>query len=99
MPAKFDPASPENAVLIDQFTALGLSPNAATALVRQPKSSTPFKALIDEFNLTAVKLDEKAAGALVKLSASSDKLGSAEKGFAITKIVKGDIKSADQVSG
>ena len=99
MPPKFDPNAPEVKALIEQFESVGLSNKAATDLVRQPKSATPFKALVDEFHLDKDKLDEKTAGALVKLSAGAGKLGPGEKGYAVDKIVKGDIKTPDQVSG
>ncbi|WWC61722.1 glutamine-tRNA ligase [Kwoniella dejecticola CBS 10117] len=98
MPPKFDPKSPENASLISLFQGLGLAEKSATELVRQPKSGVAFKSLIDEFQLTEKKYDEKTASALVKLSASAGKLGPAEKGYIVKKIESGDIRSADQVA-
>ncbi|WWC94004.1 glutamine-tRNA ligase [Kwoniella sp. B9012] len=98
MPPKFDPKSPENASLISLFQSLGLAEKSATELVRQPKSGVAFKSLIDEFQLTDKRYDEKTASALVKLSASGGKLGPAEKGFIVKKIESGDIKSTDQVA-
>lgn len=99
MPPKFDPNSPENAPLIQLFQSLGLASNSATELVRQPKSGKAFKSLIDEYGLTNNKYDEKQAGALVKLSSVSAKLGSEQKDFLVQKIVKGDVKTPDQVTG
>jgi hypothetical protein len=99
MPPKFDPKTPENASLIQLFTSLGLPSNSATELVRQPKNSKPFKSLIEEYNLESTHLDERSAAALVKLSTSSGKLREAEKGFVVGKVVKGDLKSVDQVAG
>ena len=99
MPAKFDPNSPENASLISLFTSLGLSANTAAELVRQSKSAAPFKALIDECGLEGSRLDEKRAGALVKLGTSGGNLGPGERGFVVGKIVKGDVKTPDQVAG
>lgn len=99
MPPKFDPNAPEVKELTDLFEKVGLSNKSATDLVRQPKSAAPFKALVDEFNLSSSTLDEKTAGTLVKLSGGMSKLGPAEKGYAVERIVKGDIKTPDQVSG
>lgn len=99
MPPKFDPKSPENAALIDQFTSLGLSENAAVNLVRTPKQATPFKALIDEYSLGGRTFDEKQAAALVKLSAIGGGLQPPERGYVVDKIVGGALKSPDQVAG
>ena len=92
-------SSAESEELIILFTSLGLAPKTASELARQPKSATPFKALIDKYDLAGKELSEKQAGALVKLSSSGGKLGSAEKGYAVEKIVKSDIKAPDQVTG
>lgn len=99
MPPKFDPNSPENAPLIQLFQNLGLASNSATELVRQPKSGKAFKSLIDEYGLADNKYDEKQAGALVKLSSVSAKLDKEQKDFLVQKIVKGDVKTPDQVTG
>lgn len=99
MPPKFDPNSPENASLISLFTSLGLAPNSAIELVKQPKSGAAFKGLIDEFHLEGKSLTEKQAASLVKLGTGSGKLGPAEKGFVVEKILAGDVKSPDQVTG
>ena len=99
MPPKFDADAPENASLISLFTSLGLPSNSATELVRQPKAGASFKSLVDEYHLDAVRLDEKQAGALVKLSASGGKLGREQKGFVVERVVKGDLRSPDQVIG
>ena len=99
MPPKFDPKAPEVKELTELFEKVGLTNKAATDLVRQPKSAAPFKALVDEFNLSSSTLDEKVAATLVKLSGGMSKLGPAEKGYAVERIVAGDIKTPDQVSG
>ena len=99
MPPKFDPKAPEVKELTDLFEKVGLTNKAATDLVRQPKSAAPFKALVDEYNLSSSMLDEKVAATLVKLSGGMSKLGPAEKGYAVERIVAGDIKTPDQVSG
>lgn len=99
MPAKVDTNSPENVALVAQFTALGLAPNSATELVKQPKSGLALKGLIEEYHLNDVQLEEKQAGALVKLATGGAKLGPAEKGFVVQKVVKGNVKSVDQVAG
>ncbi|ORY32577.1 tRNA synthetases class I, catalytic domain-domain-containing protein [Naematelia encephala] len=98
MPPKVDINSPESQSLISLFTSLGLASNAATELVKVPKSGTAFKGLIDEFQLEGKKVEEKQASALVKLSSSGGKLGPGEKGFIVEKVLKGDIKSPDQVT-
>ncbi|WVQ82171.1 glutamine-tRNA ligase [Cryptococcus sp. DSM 104549] len=98
MPPKFDPNSPENASLIARFTNLGLAPNAATELVRTPKSGAAFRALVEQYNLEDKKFDEKQAAALVKLSATGGKLGEEQKGWIVRRIVDGDLKSPDQVT-
>lgn len=99
MPPKFDPNSPENVPLIQLFQSLGLASNSATELVRQPKSGKAFKSLIDEYSLADSKYDEKQAGALVKLSSVSGRLSKEQKDFLVGKIVKGDVKTADQITG
>lgn len=99
MPPKFDPKSPENASLISYFSQLGLSNNTATELVRTPKSGVAFKALLEENALADKHFDEREATALVKLSAAGGKLGPAERGYIVQKIIKGDLKSSDQVAG
>ncbi|ODO08942.1 glutamine-tRNA ligase [Cryptococcus wingfieldii CBS 7118] len=98
MPPKFDPAAPENAELISLFQNLGLANKSATELVRQPKSGKAFKSLIDQYSLGNERFDEKQAGALVKLSSVGDKLSEEQKGWLVQKIVKGDVKSPDQVT-
>ncbi|WVQ77217.1 glutamine-tRNA ligase [Cryptococcus sp. DSM 104548] len=98
MPPKFDPSAPENAQLISLFQNLGLANKSATELVRQPKSGKAFKSLIDQYNLGNERFDEKQAGALVRLSSVGDKLGEEQKGWLVQKIVKGDVKSPDQVA-
>jgi glutaminyl-tRNA synthetase len=99
MPPKFDPKSPEVQELISLFGKVGLSEKAATELVRQPKSAAPFKALVEDFGLAKESHDEKVASNLVKLSASCGKLGQGEKAYAVERILKGDLKTADQVAG
>lgn len=99
MPPKFNPEAPENASLISLFSSLGLSKNAAENLVRAPKQSAPFKALIDDYDLAGKTFDDKQAAALVKLSAIGGKLQSPERGFVVSKIVDGSLKSPDQVTG
>lgn len=101
MPPKFNPDDPATAALITLFTSLGVAPASATELVKQPKQGQAFKGLIDEFRLEDVeqKLDEKQAAALVKLATTGGKLGQGEKGFVVQKVLKGDIKSPDQVTG
>lgn len=99
MPPKFDPTTPENASLIDLFTSLGLAQNSATELVRQPKAGAAFQSLIDECKLKGTTLDERQAGALVKLSTSAGKLGRSQRGYVVDRILKGDVRSSDQVAG
>ena len=99
MPPKFDATTPENASLIRLFTSLGLATNSATELVRQPKAGSCLKSLIDEYGLEGKQLDERSAGALVKLSGSGSKLRRRRKGYVVDKIVKGDVRSPDQVTG
>ena len=103
MPPKFNPDDPATAALITLFTSLGVAPASATELVKQPKQGQAFKGLIEEFDLQDAsadrKLDEKQAAALVKLATTGGKLGQAEKGFVVQKVLKGDLKSADQVTG
>lgn len=99
MPPKFDPNSPEAQELTALFVKVGLSQKAAVDLVRQPKSAAPFKALIEEFQLATSPVDEKTAGTLVKLSASAGKLGPAERGHAVERVLQGDVKTPDQVTG
>jgi hypothetical protein len=99
MPPKFNPEAPENASLITLFSSLGLSNNAAVNLVRTPKQSAPFKALIDDYDLAGKTFDDKQAAALVKLSATGGKLEPPERGFVVQKIVNGALKSPDQVTG
>ena len=101
MPPKFDPNSPEAQELTALFVSVGLPQKAATDLVRRPKSAAPFKALIQDFQLTTrtSEIDEKKAAVLVKLSAGCGKLAQGEKGYAVEKILKGDIKTPDQISG
>ncbi|TYJ53430.1 glutamine-tRNA ligase [Cryptococcus floricola] len=98
MPPKFDPSAPENAELISLFQNLGLANKSATELVRQPKSGKAFKSLVDQYSLGNERFDEKQAGALVKLSSVGDKLSEEQKGWLVQKIVKGDVKSPDQVT-
>ncbi|KAI9639619.1 tRNA synthetases class I, catalytic domain-containing protein [Dioszegia hungarica] len=98
MPPKLDPNSPANQALHAQFTKLGLSPATATELVRQPKQGAAVKALIEAYQLDKETLDEKTASALVKLAVGGGKLGEAEKGFAVQKVIKGDVTSNDQVT-
>ena len=93
------PSSEEIEDLTSLFTSLGLAPKTASELARQPKAATPFKALIDTHGLAGKELSEKQAAALVKLSAGGGKLGPAERGYVVEKIVKGDVKSPDQVTG
>lgn len=99
MPPKFNPEAPENASLISLFSSLGLSNNAAVNLVRTPKQSAPFKALIDDYDLAGKTFDDKQAAALVKLSATGGKLSGEDRGFVVKKIVDGSLKSPDQVTG
>jgi glutaminyl-tRNA synthetase len=99
MPPKYDPNSPEAKELVALFQSVGLSEKSAADLARQPKSASPFKALIEEFNLKAEALDEKTAGTLVKLSGAYGKLALGEKGYAVQKVLKGDLKTPDQVAG
>ncbi|ORX36887.1 tRNA synthetases class I, catalytic domain-domain-containing protein [Kockovaella imperatae] len=98
MPPKATINSPEVEALASVFVSLGLAPKTATELARQPKSGGPFKALIDEYGLEGKSLGEKPASALVKLSSSKGKIGPGEEGFIVQKIIKGDIKSPDQVT-
>lgn len=99
MPPKIDPKSPDNAILVDQFKSLGLSENAAVNLVRTPKQAAPFKALIDEYNLSRRSFDEKQAAAFVKLSAIGGSLQPPERGYVVDKIIGDSLKSPDQVTG
>ena len=99
MPPRSHPKTPENASLITLFTSLGLSSNAATELVRQPKSGLAFKSLVDEYHLEDRVFHEKQALALVKLSSSGGKLGAGERGYIVERIEDGGLKSPDQITG
>jgi glutaminyl-tRNA synthetase len=99
MPPKFDPNTPENASLISYFSNLGLSNNVAIDLTRIPKSGAALKSLLAENNLEDQRFDEKQAAALVKLSAVGNKLTRGQRSYVVARIVKGDLKSSDQVAG
>ena len=99
MPPKFDPSSPENAPLIALFESLGLAPNSATELVRQPKSRSSFKTFIEDFDLGGHHFDEKQAAGLVKLSSSSGKLGHDKTRYVVSRVEDGSLRSVDQING
>lgn len=99
MPPKFDPSTPENAALVTYFSNLGLSPNIATDLTRTPKSGQALKSLLAEYNLQDERFNPEQASGLVKLSSTGAKLSSAQRGYVVDRIVKGDLKSPDQVAG
>jgi glutaminyl-tRNA synthetase len=100
MPPKFDPSNPQTAALIDSFAKLGLSSTIATETARNAKSAAALSALIAECGLdNGSSYDDKQAALFVKVATGAGKVGPEERRFLVEKVVSGDLKSSEQLTG
>ncbi|KIM91082.1 hypothetical protein PILCRDRAFT_84132 [Piloderma croceum F 1598] len=87
--------------LVILFKSIGLSQSKAIEANKNPKSATVLKELIEKHNLVAAGLDEKQAVLVTAFAGNIAKavaVGDDEKSFVVADILKGNLKSVDQVS-
>ncbi|KAI0082442.1 glutamine-tRNA ligase [Panus rudis PR-1116 ss-1] len=90
--------SAEIAEIIELFKSIGLTQSKAAEAAKSPKSATTLKDIIDRYGLVGRNLEEKQAVLLAALAVQSSKLAEAERGYAVSAILDGRLKSTDQVS-
>jgi len=96
------PADASSDPLVILFKSIGLSQSKAVEANKNPKSATVLKDLVEKHNLVAAGLDEKQAVLVTAYAGNIAKavaVGDDEKSFVIADILKGNLKSVDQVSG
>jgi glutaminyl-tRNA synthetase len=98
------PSDPDLNSLIVLFKSVGLSQSKATEAAKSPKSAAVLKSLIEKHKLTdrEERIHEKQAGLLASLAvqiAKSEDLGEDEQAYVLNKILQGDLKSVDQITG
>lgn len=88
--------------LVILFKSIGLSQSKAVEANKNLKSALVLKDLIEKHNLVAAGLDEKQAVLVTSFAGNIAKtvaVGDNEKSFVVADILKGNLKSVDQVSG
>lgn len=86
---------------VELFKSIGLSQAKAAEAAKSPKPAAVLKDIIDTNETVAKGVDEKQAGLIAGLAVLLVKteLAKQERDYAISKILNGDLKSADQVAG
>lgn len=92
---------PSEDPLIPIFKSLGLTQTKAAEAVKSPKSAAILKDLIETNALADRKLDEKQATSISTLAIQLSKtaLGPGESTYIVNKLISGQLKSNDQISG
>lgn len=85
--------------LIELFKSIGLTQSKAAEAAKSPKSAAMLKDIIEDHALVDKQLEEKQAVLLASLAVQGSKLGGGERGYAVSAILDGRVKSTDQVSG
>ncbi|GJJ07401.1 hypothetical protein Clacol_001603 [Clathrus columnatus] len=96
--SKFDIKDPNVQSLLSLFQAIGLSSTKATETVRNQKSASSLKDLIDRSDLTSAGLGEKQSNFVLQVALQGSKLGTVQQDYIVKYIVAGKLKSSDQVS-
>lgn len=87
--------------LVSLFKSLGLTQAKALEAAKSPKSAAVLQDLIEKHSLVG-RTDEKQASLVVALAgqlSKSENVGEPERKYVIDKILEGDLKSVDQVTG
>ncbi|KAI0939379.1 hypothetical protein AcW1_004441 [Taiwanofungus camphoratus] len=84
--------------LIELFKSIGLTQSKAAEAAKSPKSAAMLKDIIEDHALVDKQLEEKQAVLLASLAVQGSKLGGGERGYAVSAILDGRVKSTDQVS-
>jgi glutaminyl-tRNA synthetase len=89
--------------LVPLFKSIGLSQAKAQEAAKSPKNAAALKNIIENNPVVSQKaLDEKQAGLIVALAGTlvkSSGVGHGETELIIFKIVDGQLKTVDQISG
>jgi len=96
------PADASSDPMVILFKSIGLSQSKAVEANKNSKSATVLKDLIEKYNLVAAGLNEKQAVLVTAYAGNIAKavaIGDDEKSFIVADILKGHLKSVDQVSG
>lgn len=106
MPPKFNADDPDTAAQIAAFRSIGLNDAKSLEVARSSKQATILASLIDRAQLRekreAGDLDEKKLALLLSLCvacAASAKLDEQSKLYALDAILRGRLKSNEQISG
>lgn len=91
--------APETAELIELFKKIGLTQSKAAEAAKSPKSAATLRNIIESHDLVNKQLDDKQAVLLATLAVQGNKLGDAERSYAVDAILDGRLKTTDQVSG
>ncbi|KAI0824720.1 glutaminyl-tRNA synthetase [Trametes gibbosa] len=90
--------APETAELIELFKKIGLTQSKAAEAAKSPKSAATLRNIIESHDLVNKQLDDKQAVLLATLAVQGNKLGDAERSYAVDAILDGRLKTTDQVS-
>lgn len=89
--------------VVPLLKSIGLSEAKAVEAAKSPKIAAELKDIIEAYGLhTKEKLDDKQAGLIVALGGAlvkSDKIAEEARAYVVSKIVGGQLKTVDQVTG
>ncbi|KII94900.1 hypothetical protein PLICRDRAFT_128224 [Plicaturopsis crispa FD-325 SS-3] len=94
-------APPPESDLISLFKSINLTQAKAAEAAKSPKSAAVLQEIIKSHDLAAQGLDEKQAVLTAAFASQVAKIataGDGEKGYVVDAILKGKLKSVDQVS-
>lgn len=96
---KFDSNDPNVQSLLSLFRAINLSSTKANETIRNPKSASSLKDLIDRNNLTITNLKEKQSNLILQVALQGSKLDTTQQDYIVQYITADKLKSSDQTSG
>ncbi|OCH92179.1 glutaminyl-tRNA synthetase [Obba rivulosa] len=88
----------DTADLIELFKSIGLTQSKAAEAAKSAKSAATLKDIIQTHGLIEKNLEEKQAVLLASLAVQGGKLGESERGYVVSAILDGRLKSTDQVT-
>ena len=85
--------------LVPIFVKIGLSEQKAKDTAKNKKLAPSLEAVIDEAKVRDSGCDKETGNLLYQLASTISKDALPHRAFIVNKIIAGDLKTADQVSG
>ena len=98
MAPKLDVNDPQVARLLELFSKISLTGQRAQDTVKNAKYAASLEQVITSLHLDEANLDAKTSSLVVVAASNGCDLAEAKRAYVVQRIVKGDLKSTDQVT-